>query len=171
VRPVRNASLNSSAYDAIGFSSPSNPAAWLCGGWIMSATSKFRQQHAEILEIAKSIDACLAKLPGAIGDVRAHLTALAGKVNLHLALEDEALYPRLRAHPDAKVQSVAKKFTEEMSGIKAAFQKYIATWSDVAIRGDAAGFVAATKGLFAALGQRIQRENTELYPLLDKAGS
>ena len=34
-------------------------------------------------------------------------------------------------------------------------------------RADAAGFIAETEGLFAALGQRVQRENTELYTLVD----
>jgi len=131
---------------------------------------KFREQHAEILGIAKKVDGALARLPDAAGEVRTQLTALAAKVNVHLAMEDDALYPRLQAHADPKVRTLAKKFTDEMSGIKVAFQKYIATWNEPAIRGDAAGFVAATKGLFAALAQRIQRENTELYPLLDKAG-
>ena len=136
----------------------------------MSFTSKFREQHAEILGIAKKVDAAMAKLPDAAADVRTELTALAAKVNVHLAMEDDALYPRLHAHADPKVRNLAKKFTDEMSGIKAAFQKYIQTWNEPAIRRDATGFVAATKGLFAALAQRIQRENTELYPLLDKAG-
>jgi iron-sulfur cluster repair protein YtfE (RIC family) len=136
----------------------------------VSATMKFREQHAEILVIAKKVDRALARLPDAAAEVRAQLTALAAKVNVHLAMEDEALYPRLQGHADPKVRSLAKKFTEEMSGIKAAFQKYVQTWNEPAIRSDAAGFVAATKGLFAALARRIQRENNELYPLLDNAG-
>lgn len=37
-----------------------------------------------------------------------------------------------------------------------------------AIRANAAGFAAETRSLFGALGQRIKRENTELYPLLEK---
>lgn len=135
----------------------------------MSFTSKFREQHAEILGIAKRVDAAMAKLPDAAAEVRMELTAMAAKVNVHLAMEDDALYPRLLVHTDPKVRNLAKKFTDEMSGIKVAFQKYTATWNEPAIRGDAAGFVAATKGLFAALAQRIQRENTELYPLLDRA--
>jgi hemerythrin-like domain-containing protein len=136
----------------------------------MSATANFRKQHAEILEIAKDIDANLPRLPGAANDVRAQLNSLAAKVNVHLAIEDEALYPRLRAHPDARVQGTANKFTDEMAGIKDAFQKYLKAWTEGAIRSNAAGFVAETKSLFGALGQRIQRENTELYPLLDKLG-
>jgi iron-sulfur cluster repair protein YtfE (RIC family) len=138
-------------------------------GEIVGFTSKFREQHAEILVIAKKVDAAMAKLPDAAAQVRTELTALAAKVNVHLAMEDEALYPRLLAHTDPKVRNLAKKFTDEMSGIKAAFHKYIATWTEQAIRGDAKSFVAASKSLFAALAQRIQRENTELYPLLDKS--
>lgn len=71
----------------------------------MSATANFRKQHAEILEIAKNIGANLPRLPGAATDVRAQLNSLAAKVNIHLAIEDEALYPRLRAHPDARIQA------------------------------------------------------------------
>jgi hemerythrin-like domain-containing protein len=136
----------------------------------MSATANFRKQHAEILEIAKNIDATLPRLPGGASDVRAQLNSLAAKVNIHLAIEDEALYPRLRAHPDARIQSTANKFTDEMAGIKDAFQKYLKAWTEAAIRANAAAFAAETKSLFGALGQRIKRENTELYPLLDKLG-
>jgi hypothetical protein len=136
----------------------------------MSATGNFRKQHAEILEIAKNIDANLPRLPGAAGDVRALLNSLAAKVSIHLAIEDEALYPRLRAHQDARVQNTAKKFTDEMAGIKDAFQKYLKAWTEGAIKANVAGFATETRGLFGALGQRIQRENTELYPLLDKLG-
>lgn len=57
-----------------------------------------------------------------------------------------------------------------MAGIKDAFQKYLKAWTEGAIRSNAAGFAAETKSLFGALSQRIQRENTELYPLLDKLG-
>lgn len=136
----------------------------------MSATASFRKQHAEIIEIVRAIDSNLPKLPAAANEVRSQLNNLAAKVNVHLAIEDEALYPRLRAHSDARIQATAKKFTEEMGGIKDTFQKYLRTWSEGAIRGNATGFAAETKSLFSALGQRIQRENTELYPLLDKLG-
>lgn len=109
------------------------------------------------------------KLPGAAAEARKALSKLAGKVNVHLAMEDRALYPRLKAHPDKTLRQTAEAFDSEMSQISAVFSAYDRKWSEGAIRADAAGFVRETKDIFAALGKRIERENTILYPMVDTA--
>lgn len=55
-----------------------------------------------------------------------------------------------------------------MAGIKPVVAAYAKKWNEDAIRKDAQGFCTETRGLFAALGGRIQRENTELYALVDR---
>jgi hypothetical protein len=99
--------------------------------------------------------------------LRTALSALAGKLNFHLAMEDKALYPRLMKS-DGAAQGVAKKFMDEMGGLAEVFQTYNNKWQVTAIRNDFAAFAAETHKVFAALGKRIARENAELYPLADK---
>lgn len=132
---------------------------------------QFRRQHAEIVEVVKQIEAYLApgKLPAGAPEARKLLSTLVGKVGIHLSMEDQVLYPRLKAHADKDLRETAERFDAEMSQIKAAFLAYNGKWQEQAIKADAAGFAAATKSIFAALANRIQRENTVLYPLADKA--
>jgi Hemerythrin HHE cation binding domain len=136
----------------------------------MSETEIYRRQHVEIVKLVQGVQAFLA--PGALkGDasaVRLKLSELSAKVGLHLAMEDGTLYPALMAHRDPKVRDTASRFNNEMSGIKAAFQTYSEKWTESAIRGNSVGFIEETNRLFVALANRIHRENTELYPLLER---
>lgn len=132
----------------------------------MGFTEKFRVQHNEILQIAKEMTEHMRGEPNA-AVLRKMLSNLAGKLSFHLAMEDQALYPRLLEAKDAKMKSMAKQFMTEMGGLGGAFTAYNSKWQVSAIRADQAGFAAETQAVFAALTQRITRENRELYPLAD----
>lgn len=134
----------------------------------MGYTDKFRTQHDEILKAAGDITAQLKGQCDAAA-VRKLLSALAGKVNFHLAMEDQALYPRLMESGDASVKNRAVKFKDEMGGLGKVFTDYNAKWQVSAIRADTAGFANETRKVFGALAKRIERENAELYPLADNA--
>ena len=102
-------------------------------------------------------------------DARAMLSMLAGKLTIHLAMEDNALYPRLAAHNNQDVRKLAEKFDREMGGILGAFKQYLGRWpTALAIQADGAGFVDETRQIFAALRTRIAKENAELFPGLDE---
>lgn len=133
----------------------------------MGFTDKFRQQHDEILEMVGELNARL-KAQADAQELRGALSSLAGKLNFHLAMEDKALYPRLRKM-DAGTGQLAARFMDEMGGLGAAFSAYNARWQVSAIRSDPARFAAETREVFTALGKRIARENAELYPLADQA--
>lgn len=134
----------------------------------MSFTDKFRTQHNEILVIAKEMTAELKGSADA-AVLRKQLSNLAGKLNFHLAMEDQALYPRLMERKNSDTHALAQKFMAEMGGLGKVFTTYNDKWQVSAIRKDAAGFASETQAVFAALTKRIARENTELYPLADKA--
>jgi len=133
----------------------------------MGFTDKFRTQHNEILVIAKEMTTEL-KGEADAAVLRKLLSNLAGKLNFHLAMEDQALYPRLLERKDADAKKMAKQFMTEMGGLGKVFTTYNDKWQVSAIRNDPAGFAGETAAVFAALTKRIQRENTELYPLADR---
>ena len=133
----------------------------------MGYTDKFRTQHDEILRAAGEITDHL-KGQADPAAVRKLLSALAGKVNFHLAMEDQALYPRLLESAEASVKTRAGKFKDEMGGLGKVFTDYNNKWQVSAIRADVAGFTNETRKVFGALAKRIERENNELYPLADK---
>lgn len=136
----------------------------------MARTDSFRKHHDEIMAIARDIN---GKLGSTIAhdvaeNIRALLSRLAGLVNLHLAMEDKALYPTLLAHSDPSVAATARRYSDEMGSVAAAFVAYIKAWpTAAAIKADPVAFSTESKGIFNTLSKRIHRENTELYVLLD----
>ena len=91
---------------------------------------------------------------------------LSRKLAIHLAKEDSLLYPHLQASPDLKVAATAKRFAQEMGGLAAAYQHYMVEWTPDRTASEWTGFRDATETVMAALKQRIQREELELYVLV-----
>jgi len=133
----------------------------------MSATARFRTQHAELIRLVKDLQTD-AESPNMDGRaLRSSLSGLGGKITMHLAMEDDSLYPRMRSHSNPAVGTMATRFSEEMQGIKSAFQAFSERWSAQKIEGDRASFRNEMQAIFSALENRIQRENNELYALYD----
>jgi hypothetical protein len=137
----------------------------------MRPTEKFRAHHDDLLAMAGQIASGLdvASLQKDARGVRAQLSKLAGLLNVHLTMEDRTLYPKLEAHPSPAVAATAARFMREMGGLKAAFLAYANRWGARQIEEAPAAFVDETGAIFAALADRIARENDELYALLDQA--
>src|SRR6478735_7148310 len=110
----------------------------------MGFTDKFRTQHNEIRVIAKEMTKEL-KGEADAGVLRKLLSNLAGKLNFHLAMEDQALYPRLMERKDSDAKAMAKQFMDEMGGLGKVFGTYNDKWQVSAIRNDPAGFAAETQ--------------------------
>lgn len=135
-------------------------------------TQRYQDQHRELLALAGKLAGMLdpAKLGQDAEPARKCLGEMAGKLNVHLAMEDQVLYPALLKGP-AQSADLAKRFMEEMGGIKQAFGAYLATWPGAgAIQKDPSGFVTQTQGILGALGKRIEVEEGQLYPAAEKLG-
>jgi hemerythrin-like domain-containing protein len=135
----------------------------------MAYTDNFRRQHQDLLAMAGDIVAKLKAEPNDARGLRNQLSALAGKLTVHLAMEDKALYPRLVQADVENSRSLANAFQKEMGGVAGTFADYNQKWQMNAIAADPAGFARETHAVFATIGRRIARENNELYPLADRA--
>jgi iron-sulfur cluster repair protein YtfE (RIC family) len=133
------------------------------------ATENFIRQHHEILGMAGEISGLL-KADLTLEDaakIRNLLSNLAGKVSIHLAMEDNGLYPRLKESKDPAVQKTTLEFIREMGDIMEKFKAYSDRWPiPRSIHESPVRFIGETKLIFDALQNRIERENTILYPLL-----
>lgn len=137
----------------------------------MSATDTYRRQHEDLVKVVVEISGYLdpEKAKKDAAQVSALLSRLVGKLKIHLAMEDESLYPKLLAHADPKVKEIATRFQKEMGTMKPVVEGFAKKWgSAMAIQGNPAEFVKETKGLFDALGKRVEKENNELYATFDK---
>lgn len=136
----------------------------------MRKTETYRLHHQELRAIAARIDALLdataiAADPAQVAGV---VRELFGKFSVHLAIEDNSLYPRAKAGDDARLRAVASRFETEMGGLRDRFDAYRRTWpGPLAIARDPARFASETRAVLDALKARVGREETELYDLID----
>lgn len=136
----------------------------------MAKSDSFKSQHQDLLQVVGQMTPLLdtGKLGKDANEVRNLLSRLAGKITVHLSMEDKVLYPAMLSHSDAKVKATAQKFINEMGGIATAFTQYNDKWKTAStIQTNPDGFIRETKGIVDALGARITKENNELYTLYD----
>lgn len=137
----------------------------------MAFTDNYRRQHDEILDLAGQLAANLTvdKIKTNTDNVLNLLSQFSAKLNIHLTMEDKALYPKLLASSDKKISETATAFQTEMGGIKQVVEKYIGNWCSKAnLQSDPQKFITDTNGLLGALKARVDKENTILYPMADK---
>lgn len=137
----------------------------------MGRTDAYRRQHDEVMALAEQLVALLRPeaLARDAGPARAKLSALAAKLKVHLVMEDERLYPAAMRASDEDLASTAKRYQVEMGGIASAFDAYLTKWATAAlIQSDPQGFVVDSCDILAALSERVERENTELYPRMEQ---
>lgn len=134
-------------------------------------SQSLREAHRELLQLIETMKPQL--IPSALqrdaNQARALLSMLAGKLTVHLAMEDHALYPRLATHSNQDVRKLAEQLKQEMGGIAAMFKDYVARWPTAeSIQADSSGFVNKTRQIFAALEARIALEDAQIFPKLDE---
>jgi hypothetical protein len=133
-------------------------------------TARFARQHEEIVELSKALvqtldTRALAQDPGA---ARRALATFAGRLRVHAAMEQEALYPRLLASESPHVAAKAQELLDEIGPIYQAFFAFLARWSESArIQADPETFCRETTAELHRLARRLRRENEELYPMVD----
>src|SRR5271156_3506345 len=86
----------------------------------MAVTDHFRKQHAELAEIVRKIEVLLvpATLAANPSSVQPLLIALLGKLTIHLAMEDNSLYPRLKKNGTPELSAMADRFIAEIANTK-----------------------------------------------------
>jgi hemerythrin-like domain-containing protein len=137
----------------------------------MQITSTFRRQHKELMVLAGEV---LALLEPSRVRVRTHevvvaLARFSGKLKMHAAMENQALYPALFADEDEDVQRAARALFAEVGDLYRHFERHAKRWSTAeVIAADAEAFVTETAEFLRLLGARMMRENSELYPLVEE---
>jgi hypothetical protein len=139
----------------------------------MLPSDRFRRQHDELTTLILEIDQALGArdFPTRAREVRRMMARLKGKLTVHSTMENEALYPRLLDHADPTVRARSQKLFQELGTIYDAFAAHHTKWSSVeSIEAEPAAYVRNTLEIFALLKIRMDREDSELYPLADREG-
>jgi hypothetical protein len=129
----------------------------------MRSTENFRRQHKELAGIATALESISEPTTS-----RHLLSELAGKLQMHAAMEEQALYPRLLADARPEVALVAQRLREEYGGVYKTVDAFIRRWRPAGVIETAPdAFADETKTIVAALRQRIDVEERELYTAAD----
>ncbi len=133
-------------------------------------TERFARQHGEIVALSKTLvrELDTRRLAADPSGARRALATFAGRLRVHAAMEEEALYPRLLASSDEQVVAKARELLDELGPIYQTFFAFLAKWREAAaIQADPEGFCRETMQHLYRLKLRLERENTELYPLVE----
>lgn len=132
---------------------------------------QLQSQHEACLAIVQDIQARAVHIPDrpAAVEITLMLARLTGILRIHLALEDEILYPALRNATDAETARTAERYWQEMGGLSHAFLDFVDRWKRAdALLTDQQAFRAESTYVFAALADRIEREHSEIYPMAER---
>jgi hemerythrin-like domain-containing protein len=137
---------------------------------MMVLTKVYRDQHKALLEIAAKISSPLGpnQVARNADAIRELLVQLTSELIVHLKMEDDYLYPSLLNNPDNEIKQLARKFGDEMGELRQEYEKYIEKWrASQFIAMKAEQFIAETEEIFRVLQNRIEREDNELFPLVN----
>lgn len=128
-----------------------------------------KHQHKEllILLVALKLGVDLGNDVNNIKNIRGLMVKIAGKLRLHLSMEDKFLYPRLLESQNPSVVLISKKFIAEMGSLGVEFSYYINNWNNpTEIQLNYAKFTLETNFIFDKLKHRINEEDANLYHLI-----
>lgn len=100
---------------------------------------------------------------------RSSLAKLAGVLKIHLAMEDNALYPRMLTHAEPEVRKTAAEYQQSMGQLAPAFEAFYEKWRrHGAIEAAPEEFAGACRAIAQALKQRMDLEDANLYDMVDE---
>ncbi|MBI5496352.1 MAG: hemerythrin domain-containing protein [Deltaproteobacteria bacterium] len=136
----------------------------------MAFTSNLRRQHRLILDKASKLDRLAdSDVEKSATDVRNVVAELAGVLRVHLAMEDGVLFAGLREKSDPDLRAVAERFGDELQLLSGELDAFLARWKspcEIAMAGPQ--FLSEWRAVAAALRRRINREEEEFFPLVDR---
>lgn len=125
----------------------------------------FRAEHAALLDLRdRFVASMIAGDAGLTVQLRRRLSRL---LAAHLVKEDAHLYPCLEHSGDPQTEALALRYAEELGSVGPHWQALMAQWPDERVQAELGDFAELVKPGLEALTRRIEREESELYPLYE----
>ena len=131
---------------------------------------KFKHQHTDILHsIATLRDLTHAGVVPNAAEIARRIVAMSGTIKLHLAVEDQALYPALQRGGDEALARMGRQYQHEMGPIASAYDAFARRWNTAdSVRRDAEGFRSEANVVLRRVFERMQREDHDFYPRIEE---
>lgn len=130
-----------------------------------------KKQHLEVLELMKIIEALIKRgdFEVTAKDIAYNINNMAGKLKVHLVSEDKFLYPNLMSSDNENIKNTAYSFNNEMGSLTESFTSFVKKYNIPSkILQNSGSFTVESKKVFALIFDRINKEDSELYPLLEE---
>ncbi len=88
----------------------------------------------------------------------------------HLAFEDRHLYSKLEQDSRPAINAAGRAFQSELRAQFGAYAEHAKSWTPQRVAADWTSYGTAVSRFLALLLERIDREERELYPLVEEAG-
>ena len=130
---------------------------------------KFKHQHGDIKRrIAGLRDLARAGADTHAEEIAQGIVAMSALIKLHLAVEDQVLYPALQADHQSDLARLARHYQSDMVPIAAAYDAFARRWNtSQSVRADEQGFRDDANLVLRKLHERMLREDREFYPQIE----
>lgn len=130
---------------------------------------KFKHQHGDIKRrIGELRDLARAGAAANAEAIALGIVAMSALIKLHLAVEDQVLYPALQADRQSDLARLARHYQRDMVPIAAAYDAFARRWNtSQRVREDAQGFRDDANLVLRKLHERMLREDREFYPQIE----
>lgn len=132
----------------------------------MTTLKNLERQHKDIYETIQEAMALIesGNLDENAMAIARHISALAGKLKIHLNSEDKYLYPALVEKGSLALKSKTTSYIKEMGSLSQTYMAFKDQYNTKSkILADQAAFTKASSQVFEAVLDRMHREDTDLY--------
>ena len=131
---------------------------------------KFKHQHTDILRSIATLRALAqAGVEGNASAIAQGIVAMSGTIKLHLAVEDQVLYPALQRGGNVELARLGRQYQSEMTSIASAYDAFARRWHPAeSLRADEKGFRSEANVVLRKVYERMQREDRDFYPRIEE---
>ncbi len=132
----------------------------------MTTLQNLERQHKDIYETIHEAMTLIEQ--GNLEDnglvIARHISALAGKLKIHLNSEDKYLYPSLLKKGNDPLKKKTERYMDEMGNLSETYMQLKTSYNTKSkILLDQDTFKAASSQVFDAVLKRMHKEDTDLY--------
>ncbi|CAN7546398.1 hemerythrin domain-containing protein [Duganella sp. LjRoot269] len=134
---------------------------------------KFKHQHLDILgAIAALRPLVQTGIADHASDISQRIIAMSGIIKLHLAVEDNFLYPALEASGNHSLAHMSKRYRDEMNGIAGAYLAFASKWNTPRLLIEQPEvFRNEANQVLKTLYERMKKEDREFYPAIEASAA
>ena len=137
----------------------------------MPDTHAYRKEHSEIVRLIEEVFPLLdfSMISDNADSIYSLFLRISGKLSPHLNTESKHLYPFLYIHQNNEVRLSGQKFYYTHKEIIKEHKEHRMKWPDSSsIQKKPLEFIRDSHGFLDKLRQRIDKENTVLFPQIEK---